>query len=77
MKMKPEHYKHLETEIKKVMEAYPNLKNAYEKDGLSGKRFRWDILYAAKLSTWISDNLYSYLNDDHIDTALKKITSTK
>lgn len=37
------------------------------------KRLRWDCLYAAGLTPFICDNLYSYLNDDHIDTALKNI----
>lgn len=42
-------------------------------------RYRWDTLYASKLA--IEDcgsgannlNLYSYMNDSHIDTALKAI----
>ena len=37
------------------------------------KRVRWDYLYAAKLSSWICDNLYDYLHDEHIDTALRSI----
>jgi len=37
------------------------------------KRLRWDALYAAKLMPWVCDVLYDYLNDDHIDTALKSI----
>ena len=37
------------------------------------KRFRYDLLYACKLSNWVCDELYLYLNDDHIDTALKSI----
>ncbi len=37
------------------------------------KRLRWDLLYIAIGSRWICDNLYSYMNDDHIDTALRAI----
>jgi hypothetical protein len=37
------------------------------------KRLRWDLLYYAGLSGWICDNLYSYLDDSHIDTALRYI----
>lgn len=37
------------------------------------KRLRWDLSYAAKATPWICDNLYSYLNDSHIDTALRSI----
>jgi hypothetical protein len=72
MKMKKEHFEYLKREIQKsghgkeVWEKYKAL-------GLSELRYRWDVLYAAKLSSWICDNLYSYLNDDHIDTALRKI----
>lgn len=41
------------------------------------KRFRWDCFWASKIK--IGDgigidgdiNLYAYMNDDHIDTALK------
>ena len=36
-------------------------------------RFRWDLFIAAELSTFASDELYQYLNDDHIDTALKSV----
>jgi len=41
------------------------------------KRFRWDLLYASKIVIGdgvgiIGDvNLYQYMNDSHIDTALK------
>jgi hypothetical protein len=37
------------------------------------KRIRWDYCFGAGLSPWICDNLYIYLNDTHIDTALKSI----
>jgi len=72
MKMKLEHYNYLFEQIKKVEN-----KETFKNDCLlSPMRYRWDLLYAAKLSTWICNNLYSYLNDDHIDTALRKITKT-
>ncbi len=34
------------------------------------KRYRWDLLHVAKIDV---SELYKYLNDDHIDTALKAI----
>ena len=37
------------------------------------ERIRWDILSACHLSSFISETLYKYLNDDHIDTALRSI----
>lgn len=36
-------------------------------------RLRWDCLNYTLGSKWICDNLYSYCNDDHIDTALKRV----
>jgi len=35
-----------------------------------GMRFRWDLLWAAKVDL---NAMYVYLNDSHIDTALKAI----
>jgi hypothetical protein len=40
------------------------------------KRLRWDLLYSAGLTKWICDNLYSYADDSHIDTALRAIVSS-
>ena len=43
------------------------------------KRYRWDLLWASKLTiaggtTIHGDlNLYAYMDDEHIDTALRKI----
>ena len=75
MKIKPEHFEKLKTDCLQVMHDNPDAKEEYKVAGLSEKRFRWDLLYAAKLSPWICDNLYSYLNDEHIDTALRKIVN--
>jgi hypothetical protein len=38
-------------------------------------RLRWDILNSTKGARWICDNLYPYLNDTHIDSALKHVMS--
>ena len=37
------------------------------------KRFCFDLLYNVVGTAWVCDNLYSYMNDDHIYTALKRI----
>lgn len=37
------------------------------------KRLRWDWLHYAKLNQFICDEIYLYANNDHIDTALKRI----
>lgn len=78
MKIKPEHYAVLRDEIKQVatpakvamhrtsLESDPQVKDI-------NKRLRWDCLYVARLSAWISENIYPYANDEHIDTALRQI----
>ncbi len=71
MKMTPEHYQHLRDAITPL--DTPEHRSAYAAKGYTAKRYRWDLMYAARLSQWACDNLYSYLNDDHIDTALKRI----
>ncbi len=52
----------------------------YNDKGLSPMRFRWDCLYASRIK--IGDcaglgqgdvPLYAYMNDSHIDTALRAI----
>jgi len=77
MKIKPEHY----TYIKSAIEALPLDKLLAHKEALKfddrikdlDKRFRWDCLYVAIKSSWICDNLYPYMDDTHIDTALRSI----
>lgn len=71
MKMRGEHYAHLERAISPLDTEERRAK--YRAYDFTAKRYRWDLLYQAKLSQWICDNLYPYLNDDHIDTALRKI----
>ena len=87
MKMKTFHYNIIKAAMEKVINNYPapGIKAAYKASGLSDKRFRWDILYRAMQMFGIrighSHNndmpLYDYLDDSHIDTALRRITSTK
>jgi hypothetical protein len=73
MKIKPEHYAYM----KMAIDALPKDQVLAHKEKKLGKdidmRFRWDLFYAANLATWVCDNCYSYLNDTHIDTALKRI----
>ncbi len=42
----------------------------YEIAGLTPMQFRWDMLYELNYPT---TPLYDYLNDNHIDSALKRI----
>ena len=73
MKIKPEHFQYIKAECEKVLKLYPDKQKLYKANGLSDKRFRWDILFCAKLGDFICKEIYKYANDEHIDTALKKI----
>lgn len=77
MKVKPEHLRVLETKIRAFLSntgiTVEGIREHYSLNGLSETRMLFDTMYAAGLSGWICDNLYPYLNDDHIKTALRKI----
>ena len=51
----------------------PEARKAAIEQGHSDMRYRWDCLWTSKQSRWVCDNLYPYINDDHIDTALRRI----
>jgi len=84
MKMKQEHFNYMKKEINIVLEKYNDkgqLVEEYKKGNFPRadkvqdlqKRFCFDLFYGASLARWTCDNLYSYLNDEHIYTVLKKI----
>ncbi len=75
MKIKSEHFDRMKKEIENVLNStMSNVGDIYIACNLSEKRMRWDLLLA---TGWITNGfmkeLYEYLTDDHIDTALKKI----
>ena len=84
MKMKPEHFEHIKSEISEVLLKY-NTDNKLVEEYRQGlypradktkdvqRRFCFDLLHGAGLSSFVCGNLYQYLNDDHIYTALKAI----
>lgn len=47
----------------------------YKNLNLTDKRFRWDVWNACQSRdfSFTCDALYKYVNDDHIDTALKNL----
>lgn len=49
------------------------LTEVYQSRQLSPKRMRWDIARAALVIPYINDVLYKYLEDTHIDTALRTV----
>jgi hypothetical protein len=78
MKIKPEHFEKLKQAVEAAVAAKPGVADEYRKAGLSQMRFRWDALLAARIdgqpgTRFICDVLYEYLNDEHIDTALRAI----
>jgi hypothetical protein len=89
MKMKKEHFDYLKKAIQEakyplgdkgygtIFKTAEEMKQNYKNLGVSMKRYRWDLVFHTVGGTWINQNLYTYLNDDHIDTAMRKITNTK
>jgi hypothetical protein len=51
----------------------PEKRDAYRAQNLTDKRYRWDLVYMAGGTRFICDALYPYLDDSHIDTALRSI----
>lgn len=78
MKITNEHFKLMQTAMAETLARYPDARETYADMGLSPKRLRWDVLRSSTINgvkgiTWLCDNLYPYLNDAHIDTALRHI----
>lgn len=78
MKITKQHYDHMLECMRPIvadkrLPAYINQLKEDTRVKDINKRLRWDILYAGIKSSWVSDNLYTYANDDHIDTALRQI----
>ena len=71
MKMTPENFKHLSGAL--IPYDVPHIRSVYKANGLSIKRYQWDLVRKAGVMPWLCDVLYKYLNDDHIQTALNKI----
>jgi len=77
MKIKDRHYNVLKTAMYLfILNNNALCKEHREKH--TAMRFRWDVLHYCKINNdrscfYLSDVLYEYLNDDHIDTALKHI----
>ena len=84
MKMKQEHYEHMKEAIDNLCNArLGNITRYIKVVRMSGKymdlstRIRWDILKAAQLDNYLVNTLYTYLNNDHVDTALRRIMKDK
>ena len=78
MKIKPEHVEYMQVKFKGFMDRNPGAVADHRArlspyNGDLEMRMRWDMLRAAVGFEWVSDNLYTYANDDHIDTALRAL----
>ena len=75
MKISKEHFEELKFAIEAAMAASPNKWDEYKKNGLTAMRFRWDALHLSDAATrLLNRKLYQAgLNDDHVDTALRRI----
>ena len=71
MKMLPEHRAVIKAGVQKYNTDFH--RSRYAAAGLSDKQFRWDCAHAAGLTKFFCDELYKYLNDEHIDSALRSI----
>ena len=78
MKISKDHYSILEKAIKIVESKFPHARKQLKKKGKSDKEYRWMLLWISADNEYLPHNfmssLYEYLNDTHIDTALRKIT---
>ena len=84
MKIRQEHLNTLKINIDELLAKYPSLVDEYEQGQFPRadkvkdlqKRFCFDLLYGAGLNSWVCDELYPYLNDSHLYTALKAVCPT-
>lgn len=74
MKMTTEDFNQLRTAVMFTLDCTPDAWVLYERKGISHIRYRWDVLNASRHRT---TELYYYLNDAEIDTALKKIMGSE
>ena len=81
MKMKKEHFDEIKSRIGKLFLTNKHLVDLYESAEFPQAekikdlqtRFNFDIFYYVTPGKWVSDNLYPYLDDSNINTALNQI----
>ena len=79
MKIQPEHYLKLKGKVFAYLDKHPEVD---PNKGLTSMRYRWDIFWAStdhnvksgdETRYTLMNEMYKYMNDDNIDTALKAI----
>ena len=76
MKIVPEHFNHMLNAIRPFANQIADYREQLKLEGKYKdleKRIRWDASAAAKLTSFYCSTVYLYANDEHIDTALRKI----
>lgn len=81
LKIEYDHFCILQSAIRQAEKEFLETLDSYQQRKLTPKRWRWDLLWYATAKIlpkhWICDTLYPYMNDTHIDNALRFITNTK
>ena len=81
MKITEEHQSIIKAAIDKVLQDKPNIINEYENGNFIRaeavinlqRRFNFDLLQMANLTSFICNEVYKYANDSHIETCLKSV----
>ena len=81
LKIKKEHFDYIAAKIVETLENNPDAVAVYESGNFHNSdkvkclqtRFNSDLLRYSVGSKWICDNLYPYMNDNHLETALNRI----
>lgn len=76
MKMQLIHYDYLHDAMAHNARYIPQYREHIIREGRAKDvemRLRWDLLSRSVSSGWICEHLYPYMNDTHIDTALRAI----
>lgn len=75
LKMTDVHYEVLKSDFEALSKKMDllHIKARYEQAGHTPLRFHWDMFWYLKNSAWVCRELYPYLTDDHIDSAIVKI----
>ena len=76
MKIQAEHYNFMRAKLAPFKGQIEQFRQRIINEGKAGdaeKRLRWNLAYLADLTWWLCENVYTYANDAHIDTALRSI----
>lgn len=73
MKMTNKHYNQLCKLMHNSLDKFPHTFQEYDEVGMNLDRYLWDVfLFARKGNDSLMKELYTYCNDNHITTALRR-----